>query len=365
MIPARTSAATTLLAALQAEIPRLQAHAAALDAAAEFPAHDMARLAALGMLTAPLPDAFGGLGAGTEPHAAALIRDMLVALGRGNPAVARLFEAHVNAIRLIMEYGGPAQRRRAAEDARAGHLFGLWVTDPPGAPKLRLEAGVLHGAKGPCSGAAHCTRALVTAETGSGTVMVLAVLRGGETVQKVRGLLGMRAAANGTVTLTGLPAPDGAVIGVPGDYLREPDFSTGAWRGSAAALGVLDALVAEMARMLRARGQQHAPLQLARFGRILIAQETARLFVAQAAGTAEAAGGDAAAKVARVNLARIAVETACLDALRDIQRGLGLAVFVAPHPVERMARDLATYLRQPAPDEVLTEGARHFLEGPA
>ena len=65
-----------------------------------------------------------------------------------------------------------------------------------------------------------------------------------------------------------------------------------------------------------------------------------------------------------VNLARVAVEQACLDAMRQVQRGLGLAAFLAPHPAERLMRDLATYLRQPAPDAVLTEAAAYFLEHP-
>ena len=32
-----------------------------------------------------------------------------------------------------------------------------------------------------------------------------------------------------------------------------------------------------------------------------------------------------------------------------------------PSPIERVRRDLATYLRQPAADEVLTEAAAHVM----
>ena len=38
----------------------------------------------------------------------------------------------------------------------------------------------------------------------------------------------------------------------------------------------------------------------------------------------------------------------------------GLACFLRTHPVERLSRDLATYLRQPAPDITLTDAAAHF-----
>jgi hypothetical protein len=34
-----------------------------------------------------------------------------------------------------------------------------------------------------------------------------------------------------------------------------------------------------------------------------------------------------------------------------------------PHPIERISRDLATYLRQPGPDRALTTAAAWMLEG--
>ena len=344
---------------MHALIPRLQARAPALDQAAAFPADDLRDLTEAGLLLAPLPAAPGGLGAGTETEGASLLRQLLILCARGNPSVARLFEAHVNAIRLVHRFGTAEQARLMAQDALSGHLFGLWVTDAPG-QQVRIASAHLRGRKGPCSGAGHCTRALITAESAGATRLVMIALSGHERVDPVSGLHGMRAAANGTVTLDGVPAPDSAIIGEPGDYLREPDFSCGAWRSSAAALGTLEALIESAQLQLRRRGYAAAPLQQARFGEVLIAQETARLWVERASGIAESQG-DPPAQVAYVNLARIAVEAACLDAMRHVQRSLGLAAFVAPNPVELLSRDLATYLRQPAPDEVLTEAASYYL----
>jgi len=63
-----------------------------------------------------------------------------------------------------------------------------------------------------------------------------------------------------------------------------------------------------------------------------------------------------------VKLARVAVEQACNQAMQLAQRSLGLAAFVRPHPVERLCRDLATYLRQPAMDMVLDEAATYFAD---
>lgn len=39
-------------------------------------------------------------------------------------------------------------------------------------------------------------------------------------------------------------------------------------------------------------------------------------------------------------------------------REFGLAALIRPQPTERICRDLATYLRQPAPDLAMSEAAR-------
>ena len=352
--------AHSLLAELAALLPAMQARAAGLDQREAFPEQDIQALRDLGVLAAPLPRRVGGQGAGTEPEGADLAIGLLQALGQGNLSVGRLVEAHMNALQLIATFGSAGQLERAADDAKAGRLFGLWVTDLPG-NLLALEDGRLRGAKGPCSGGGHVARAVVTVTTGAG-VRLAAVQVDGAEVEPMRGLLqGMRAAVNAVVRFDGLALPADALIGQPGDYLREPHLSTGAWRTTAVTTGGLMALVAATRDHLVRRGHQDAPLQQERFGRMLIAQETARLWTEAAAQRTERAEGSVAGRVAYVNLARVAVEAACLDAMRLAQRTLGLAAFLAPNPAERLLRDLAVYLRQPAPDAVLTEAAHHGL----
>ncbi|GJD85178.1 hypothetical protein HPGCJGGD_3064 [Methylobacterium haplocladii] len=46
------------------------------------------------------------------------------------------------------------------------------------------------------------------------------------------------------------------------------------------------------------------------------------------------------------------------------QRSVGLSGFLEGHPLERRVRDLATYLRQPAPDYALAQAAGHILDAP-
>ena len=337
-----------LLRDLRRLVPAMQERATTLDAHAAYPVADMQAIRELGLLAVPLTDADPGL-----------LCDILATLGQGNLSVGRLFEAHVNALQLVTIYGVAEQRDRVAEDVGAGHLFGLWVTDPP-TDALVLDGTIARGRKGPCSGAGHVTRALVTVQTTDGTRMAVVAVDGTVHAEAMRGVLhGMRASASGTVRFDATPVSPGALIGQPGDYLREPHLSTGAWRTSAVTLGGLNALVTATRDQLAHKGHHEAPLQQDRFGKMLIAQETARLWTVSAAH--RVGHGTVADQVAYVNLARIAVEAACLDAMRLAQRALGLGAFVQPNPVERLLRDLAVYLRQPAPDAVLTEAAYHAL----
>jgi hypothetical protein len=96
----------------------------------------------------------------------------------------------------------------------------------------------------------------------------------------------------------------------------------------------------------------------------MIACETSHLWLRQAARMGEDHSASPDHVVAYVGLARIAIETACLDAMQAVQRSLGLSAFCLGNPVERICRDLGTYLRQPAPDEVLTEAAAYFGREP-
>jgi alkylation response protein AidB-like acyl-CoA dehydrogenase len=100
-----------------------------------------------GLLTAALSPALGGVGLG-EPAAALALLQVLYHVGRGNLAVGRLFEGHVNALLLVQRFGTPAQVARYAADAQAGHLFGVWNTENPAhGVRLELLAGgtISHG----------------------------------------------------------------------------------------------------------------------------------------------------------------------------------------------------------------------------
>jgi alkylation response protein AidB-like acyl-CoA dehydrogenase len=345
-------------AAIDRLVPALAANAALLDQHGDFPNQEIAALQQAGALLAPFPASFGGLGVGTEPDGANTLASVLRTLGRGNMAVGRLYEAHVNAVRLLVRYASPGLISRAAHDATAGFLFGLWVTDDQADPLRSLECGDLIGCKSICSGAGHIARAVVTLDEGR---LAYIATDASIAVPSSFRLQGVRSATSGRVSFKGCRLQPDALIGEPGDYLREPDFSGGAWRTSAVTVGGLEALVAASMRDLIKRGRAGDPHQLARMGRVWILQETALMWLARSQVAAESGETSSETAVATVNFARIAIETACLEAITLIERSIGLGAFQQPSLIERLRRDLATYLRQPAPDAVLTEAAASMM----
>ena len=130
--PAQAEAAAARIA------PRLFAQAAATDVVGAFPVEEFGWLRAAGLLTAVLPAALGGAGLQAPAATLPLLR-VLQHIGRGNLAVGRVYEGHLNALLLIQQLGSAAQVARYAVDARAGQLFGVWNTEDP-AQGVHLEA---------------------------------------------------------------------------------------------------------------------------------------------------------------------------------------------------------------------------------
>jgi alkylation response protein AidB-like acyl-CoA dehydrogenase len=348
---------------------RIRAEADRIDQAGQgIPTDSLAALREQGALLAPAPARMGGRGLGTEPAGALSLLALLRELAQASLSLGRLFEGHVNAFQLLSRYGTEDQLAEATADARAGHLFGIWVTDGPEPVRL-LPSGTgwrLDGVKPFGSGIGAVSRPLITATMpdGSARMVLVRLHEAHRLLPAPHAPTGMRAAANGGCDFSGMAVEDRQLIGAAGDYLRQPWFSAGAWRASAVALGGLERLVTLFCDQLAARGREANPHQRQRIGEALIARETAAMWVRRAALVAESERFEAEDVAETVNLARIAVERAALDAIERVQRGLGLQAFLPPNEVERLLRDLLTFLRQPAPDETLVEAAGWFAARP-
>jgi alkylation response protein AidB-like acyl-CoA dehydrogenase len=358
--------ARTLLDAAEEAAGLADPRAEALDRDFAFPEADVGVLHRVGLLLAPFPRRIGGENVAAGDRAAGELGPVLRRIGAANLSLGRLYEGHVNAAALVARYGREDQIRAIGAEAARGALLGVWNSDD--AEGLRLVAtrsGVrLRGRKILCSGAGFIERPLVTAVDDAGrALMVMPRLPRGERADLSSWTpQGMRASATGAVDFTDLEIHPDDIIGEDGDYQRQPAFSGGAWRFAAVQAGGMEKLLGLLREHLERAKRGGDPHQAARLGACAIAVESARLWVERAARIAETGSRDADSIVAYVNLARIAVERCALDLLELTHRSVGLASFMRPSPIERVSRDLSTYLRQPGPDRALTSAAAWVLD---
>jgi alkylation response protein AidB-like acyl-CoA dehydrogenase len=341
------------------------ARAGAYDEDSAYPAADVAVLHQSGLVTAVLPPEFGG-----AALSGSTLSEVLQSIGSGSLPLGRLFEGHVNALELVLRYGNHEQVELVAQEAREGKMFGVWNTDDSNGLRLIRKHGRywLEGRKILASGAGRIERPLVTATDEDGRrLMIMPKLGASDRADLSRWTAqGMRASATGVVDFTGVAVEPIEIIGRDGDYERQPWFSGGAWRFAAVHLGGMERLLYLLRRHLQETNRGQDPHQAARLGQAAMATETARLWVARAATITEALLGSRQPDqlVAYVNLARLAVEAAALELMQLVQRSVGLQAFMRPNPIERISRDLATYLRQPGPDRALTDAAAWILAQP-
>jgi alkylation response protein AidB-like acyl-CoA dehydrogenase len=354
-----------LVDALHVALPELQALAREDDEAARFPLEAIGLLEECGLLSGVVPVDEGGAGLGIERLAAPTLLRVLTLLGGAHLSLARRFEGHVNAFALLWQYGVPLQRQHLLRYVRNGGLLGVWNAPAPQGP-LRLvhdgEHFKLSGSKIYASGAGAIQRPLLTATTPDGKLLMLWC----DVTNAVIDLsdwqvLGMKATATGTVHLDGISVDRDALFGQDQDYHRQPAFSGGAWRFVAAQLGAAGALVDFMKDALLSAGRDQDPHQRARLAEAVMRLETGRLWTEKAATLAEDPTANAGEIVNYVGMARLVVEQVGLDIITLAQRSVGLRGLLESCPMERICRDLATYLRQPVPDAIRDAAAASAL----
>lgn len=332
----------------------IASHAQALDVEARFPTEDLCLLRDEGLL-----QAFVGR---SEPLA---LMQALRLLGRANLSLGRIFEGHVNGLKLVEWYGTDRQRERLRNDLRHGRVFGVWNTEPPPGVKI-ADTGhgrTLDGRKCFATGAGHIDRAVITATDVEGRRRMVVVdvsdaVRADNSGWRVRG---MKATLSGLYDFSGITVGDDDLLGKPGDYESEPRFSAGAWRFTAVQLGGIERILGLLRAHMIAGPVGRDPVHRARFGEALAATRSAYMWVREAALRAEAPTAGAA-EVAFVLMTRGVVERAGLAVMEAAARTVGTRAFLTESPIDLVCRDLSLYLRQPVPDQALDRAASAFLE---
>lgn len=332
-------------------------------------APEMDAIRQTGLLAACLPDAAGGQGLGLGAETACDACALLRRLGQANLSVARLFEGHMNAVKLLHLYGAADLRERVALAVGNGALLGIWGADGP-RPLRGFGAGGrlrLDGEKIFASGLGLVHFAVVTLRDGNdddgpSRLALVDVSDGARQDSSAWKASGMRATASGHFDFTGLEIDADHLIGQPGDYMREPYFEGGIWRYCAAHLGGAEALVDLWRDALTSRGRLDNPMQLARYARAVALCHAMASLLRDTAQTVEAAAAKSQdminEAVAAALLARQFVEEGCVQILQLAEKSLGTAAYVTGTPIERIRRDLSMFLRQAAPDAKLLKAGR-------
>jgi alkylation response protein AidB-like acyl-CoA dehydrogenase len=323
-----------------------------------------------GFLAVPIPREMGGNAWGSEPGTWRYLLQLLKIIGRGNLSVGRIYEGHVNALQLILQWGTPAQIEAALKDVRNGCLFGVWNTEAPndGLTVTELSGDTqrfqLSGAKTFASGASIVRRVFANAARAGGWQMCLVPL------DRVRvefdadswQPLGMRATDSIRVNFDGVELDRSALIGEPGDYNREPWFSGGAIRFAAVQLGGAEAIAEASRHFLQQENRTEDSYQAMRAGEMAGLLETGNLWLEGASSRAEAAVACPEELVAYAGLMRRTIERIGLEVMEHAIRSSGARALLRPNPLERLVRDLTMYLRQPVPDLVLTRAGNFALK---
>jgi alkylation response protein AidB-like acyl-CoA dehydrogenase len=289
----------------------------------------LAALRVSGELALPLP------GQGATP----LRHQALAGWGRKDLSLARIAEAHTDAIAILAEAGCPP---------RAGVLYGVWASDSPAsrlsAKRLSNGSWRLEGTKQFCSGATFLEAALVTAHDETGLLLLDLPLHDPQIrVQPSRWKsAAMADTATVAVDFSGVEVAPTRVLGESDWYLRRPGFWHGAlgpaacWAGGA--LSLIDAASALRRKDPHSRAQVGA-LQALGWGLHAMLEQAGREIDADP----QDREGEARLRALKV---RHLIERVCTEVLDRFGRATGPQLLAHDEQVARQYGALALYIRQ-------------------
>jgi alkylation response protein AidB-like acyl-CoA dehydrogenase len=263
----------------------------------------------------------------------------LFEFGRSDLSLARLAEAHTDALAILVEAGHVAP---------VGRLYGVWASDGPGsrltvsrsdAGKIRLE-----GTKRYCTGAQLLDAALITAHDGDDIVLLNVPLSAhGLTFDGSQWVAPAFAGTNtASVTFDNVRLTEADIVGPANWYLTRPGFWHGAlgpaacWAGGAA--GLVEAARQLNKRDPHARAQVGA-LEAAEWGLRAVLEQSAREIDADPSDTSRTAQR-------RALMARHLIERMCTDVLDRFGRATGPQLLAFDAQVAQRHAELSLYIRQ-------------------
>ncbi len=343
------------------------------DFAAGFPIETLRKIAAAKLLSASLPEKFGGANLGIESGTNHALLQVLKHCGRGNLVVGRVYEGHFNALLLLNFFGSQSQIENFSADARNGKIFGVWNTEAGDGVKIfPAENGKfrLTGSKTFATGVDYVTRPIVNGALPDGGWQ-MCVVPMDEVQTKIDASwwnpMGMRATRSFKVDFSGVEIERKNLIGEPGNYYQQPWFSGGSIRFAAVQFGAAEAIFDETRKYLQMLKRTDDPFQKMRLGEMAILIESGNLWLKSAAEKLDDFMRDSSDErsenfLAYANMMRTAIEKICVKTMILCEKTVGARGLNKPFHFERIIRDLTIYLRQPAPDAALADAGGYVLQ---
>lgn len=354
--------------AIDGVIARISLSALERDAHPAFPQDPFRQLASKGVLAIPVPDPVRKHG-----RRATFAEEwrVLRAIARADGSVGRILDGHFNGVERVSLLAPEPLRTADLESVAAGELLvGVWGADPipgEGEPARIVQdsnGARLYGVKTFCSGSTGVDRALVLARDANGApgppLLAYADLSEGIEVDTswFRGA-GVRASESHRVIFDGTPVL--AVLGEPGELVREPCFSRDAIRTAVTWAGIADAAVEAALDVLAAKAGDGEPDDVVSLaaGRMLTARGTIDRWLEYASSQADA---DRTSSLSGFSTQlREAVAISCREILDEAARAVGSHPFAVAGPLDRARRDLELFLLQHRLEPALVRRGRQAI----
>lgn len=273
----------------------------------------------------------------------------LAALAAADVTLAKLAEAHADAVTVLAELGAPPPR--------PGQLWAVWAAVTP---LLHARPGadgrwVLDGRKPWASGSGCCDHALVTAAAPDGERLFAVDLGAGAVTPEPGSWPAVAMSGTGSVTL-GFDGVSARPVGAPGAYVDRPGFLLGGagiaacWYGGA--VGVALPLLA------RVGGPAVDPHRDAHLGAVHATLTATRCALTHVARTVD---GDLPADLTVLtSTVRVLAERTATEAVDRVGRALGPGPMATDRAHARRVADLTLFVRQSHAEQDLAALGRHL-----
>ena len=360
--------------------------AAEYDRTASFPAEDFDDLFHAGLLAPTVPKEHGGLGLGPYAGDVFTLWMMTKEIAKADLSLARCWEGHVNSLVLLdgmadssqrerwfkgvvergdkwVAWSGEPQSPKPGESMRFGtrveKVSGGYVVD--GNKVFSTSAGgaqwaiLLVNTAGP-GGVRHATSASLN------TQLMMACDLADPTVE-IDGSwwdpVGMRATVSYLVNFRSTFIPDDALIGYPGQYLKEGWQTCFIPHYAATFLGAAEAAYDYAFEYITTQNKVDDPYVQHHLAQMSVNVETAHLWLRHVARLWEA-GKYLEAQIAG-SRARHVVEHLAEESVKHCIRACGARCLNRPSSLERIYRDLSFYVRHDNDDHILAMIGKSLL----